>query len=137
MDRSRKSYRKKLQSVRLLDQNADSSDSDQEVYSIGMVNASTSDRENCLVELPTNGINYKWKVDTGADVNIVPKRDMKILKILKQNIEQVKSTRITDYSGKTIDFIGKVKVVIKEQNIPVFIVSTNQPPIIGLKCLSC
>ena len=142
-------------SVNVVEQNEDySSDSDFEVSTITATKAenhphhqSSKDEANVMsvndqsspndwnIILTTNGTNVTYKIDTGAQVNVLPKKLFYSL----SNRPNLKPTgiKLTAYSGSNIPVIGKCIAHMKLKNrlVPVlFIVAdTCSSPILGLK----
>ncbi len=87
------------------------------------------------VILPTNGTNITYKIDTGAQVNVLPKKLFYSL----SNRPKLKPTgiKLTAYSGSNIPVIGKciAYTKLKNKSIPVLfiIAETSSSPILGLK----
>ena len=87
------------------------------------------------VILSTNGTNVTYKIDTGAQVNVLPKKLFYSL----SNRPKLKPTaiKLTAYSGSNIPVIGKciANMKLKNRSIPVLfiIAETSSSPILGLK----
>ena len=101
-----------------------------EIHSVG-----GAQHDDWTVIFNTNGTDIEYKVDTGAQVNVLPVKDYHRIrrkpKLLSTN------TKLTAYNGSEIPVQGKCIAYIKRngKNIPLlFIVSnTNSPPIHGLQ----
>ena len=83
--------------------------------------------------METNGSNVRYKLDTGAQVNVLPKFQYNRL-LHKPTSTKVK---LTAYNGTNIPVVGRCIVQIahkKDRKVPVmFIVAeTSSPPILGL-----
>ena len=126
----------------------DSPASEEELTYIGLITVKTqsttykrktyevnSTSEDWLVTLEVNGTKTKFKIDSGSQVNIIPKKDYKLLK----NKPGLKPTRIllTAYNGTSIQVLGKCAVQIPYKNntyyIPIIVADTDASPILGLK----
>ena len=90
---------------------------------------------DCNVILSTNGTNVTYKIDTCAQVNVLPKKLFYFL----SNRPKLKPTaiKLTAYSGSNILVIGKciANMKLKNRSIPVLfiIAETSSSPILGLK----
>ena len=86
------------------------------------------------VVLNTNGSDISYKIDSGAQVNILSKKEFFSL----QNRPGLKDTKIKlkAYNGSSIPVLGRCVTLVKHKNrtVPVlFIVAdTTSPPILGL-----
>ena len=85
--------------------------------------------------MDTNGSNVRYKLDTGAQVNVLPKSQYNSL-TRKPKLKNTK-VKLTAYNGTNIPVVGKCVVRVahkKNRDVPVlFIVAeTTSPPILGL-----
>ena len=87
------------------------------------------------VDMDTNGSNVRFKLDTGAQVNVLPKSQYD--KLLRR--PKLKSTKVklTAYNGTNIPVVGRCIARIahkKNRDVPVMFVvaETSSPPILGL-----
>ena len=85
--------------------------------------------------METNGSNVRYKLDTGAQVNVLPKYQYNRL-LQKPKLKSTK-VKLTAYNGTNIPVVGRCIVQIapkKDRKVPViFIVAeTSSPPILGL-----
>ena len=86
------------------------------------------------VVLNTNGSNINYKIDSGAQVNILPRKEFYSL----QNRSGLKDTKIKlkAYNGSSVPVLGRCVAQVKHKNRTVqvlFIVAdTTYPPILGL-----
>lgn len=108
-----------------------SCESDGENYFVGAVNRKTEIKENaCFTSFKLQGKTVQFKIDTGAQVNILP------LSIYKKvsNVKLSKtSTSLTSYSGDKLKVIGKCSLYLKDKNCEFFVTDTNQSPLLGFK----
>ena len=85
--------------------------------------------------METNGSNVWYKLDTGAQVNVLPKyQDNRLL--LKAKLKSTK-VKLTAYNGTNIPVFGRCIVQIahkKDRKVPVMLIvaETSSPPILGL-----
>ena len=85
--------------------------------------------------METNGSNVRYKLDTGAQVNVLPKYQYNRL-LQKSKLKSTK-VKLAAYNGTNIPVVGRCIVQIahkKDCKVPVmFIVAeTSSPPILGL-----
>ena len=94
-----------------------------------------STSEDWFVTLEVNGAKTRFKIDSGSQVNIIPKKDYQLLK----NKPGLKPTRrgLTAYNGTSIPVLGKCAVQIPHKNktyeVPIIVTDTDAYPILGLK----
>ena len=91
--------------------------------------------EEWKVHLNTNGTNIRYKIDSGAQVNILPLHAYH--KLYKKPTVKKANVKLTAYNGSDIPVIGKCIVRLKNEHIPevpvLFVIAdTVSPPIIGL-----
>ncbi|XP_061709453.1 uncharacterized protein LOC133519464 [Cydia pomonella] len=67
------------------------------------------------IVLNINSYNLRFKLDTGAEVNVLPLRYLSQVGLSKENL-MVTTSRLHGYSGKNLDVLGKcfLKVVYKD-----------------------
>ena len=94
--------------------------------------------EDWNISLDTNGSIVQYKIDTGAQVNVLPFDQYKKLQV--KSILHKSDFNLTAYNGSSIPVKGKCIATIdyKHKKLPVmFIVAdTNSMPILGLKTSS-
>ncbi|XP_028178743.1 uncharacterized protein LOC114366161 [Ostrinia furnacalis] len=104
--------------------------SDQVIYTIN--NNSSNNDWSVVLLIKNTPINFK--LDTGADVNILPKTYLKDLNILDRELART-TLKLQGYAGSKIEVLGKcfLKVIYK-QNVYILrfiVVNTQSPPILG------
>ncbi len=114
----------------LTDKNDESNNNEFTIFAIG----SESESE-WTVDMDTNGSNVRFKLDTGAQVNMLPNSQYD--KLLRR--PKLKSTKVklTAYNGTNIPVVGRCIARIahkKSRDVPVMFVvaETSSPPILGL-----
>jgi hypothetical protein len=114
----------------LTDKYDESNNNEFTIFAIG----SESESE-WTVDMDTNGSNVRFKLDTGAQVNVLPKSQYD--KLLRR--PKLKSTKVklTAYNGTNIPVVGRCIARIahkKNRDVPVMFVvaETSSPPILGL-----
>lgn len=106
-----------------------------------VTNANTftsSEQAFAEIEIREYGLPLKFKLDTGAQVNVLPQRDFK--KFAPKTKMQQTHKKLTGYGGQPLSVKGTCKLHCnnKENAMPLdfFIVDTQSPPVLGLKaCL--
>ncbi|CAC5423835.1 unnamed protein product [Mytilus coruscus] len=108
-----------------------SCESDGENYFVGAVNRKTEIKENaCFSSFKLQGKTVQFKIDTGAQVNILP---LSIYKKLSNVKLSKTSTSLTSYSGDKLKVVGKCSLHLKDKNCEFFVTDTNQSPLLGFK----
>ncbi|CAC5408403.1 unnamed protein product [Mytilus coruscus] len=108
-----------------------SCESDGENYFVGVVNRKTEIKENaCFTSFKLQGKTVQFKIDTGAQVNILP---LSIYKKLSNVKLSKTSTSLTSYSGDKLKVVGKCSLHLKDKNCEFFVTDTNQSPLLGFK----
>ena len=109
-----------------------SHNSDNQSRKIFTIDSSTT---SWNVSLSTDGTNINYQIDTGAEVNVLPKSCYRTLN-RKPRLLQT-DVKLTAYNGTTIPVLGRCISMIKRngKNIPTaFIVAeTLSPPVLGAK----
>ena len=94
-----------------------------------------STSEDWFVTLEVNGTKPRFKIDSGSQVNTIPRKDYQLLKI-KPGLKPHRK-RLTTYNGTSIPVLGKCAVQILYKNntydVPIIIADTDASPILGLK----
>ena len=105
-------------------------DDDVELFAIENDTSAT----NWSMNSETNGSDVTYKLDTGAQANVMPKSEY--LKLIRRPKLKVSKVKLTAYSGSSIPVIGKciLRISHKKRMVPImFIVAdTNSLPILGL-----
>ena len=105
-------------------------DEDVEIFAIENYTPGT----DWSMNLETNGSDVTYKLDTGAQANVMPKSEY--LKLIRKPKLKVTRVKLTAYSGSSIPVLGKciLRISHKKRMVPImFIVAdTNSPPILGL-----
>ena len=87
------------------------------------------------IVLPTNGLDVKFKIDTGAQCNVIPKSVY--IKLLNQPKLKKTSTNLTAYNNSEISVCGKCIVTLdhneKSYKVLFIVVNSDAPLILGLK----
>ena len=96
------------------------------------------DDEDWNIVIETNGTDITYKMDSGAQVDVLPLRCYRRLR--KPAKLHKTSSKLTAYSGHKIKVVGKCIVYLRRNGkiYPVLftVADTNSPPILGLKsCL--
>ncbi|CAC5418952.1 unnamed protein product [Mytilus coruscus] len=121
------SFRK---SVHRLDEYS-SCKSDGENYFVGAVNRKMEIKENaCFSSFKLQGKTVQFKIDTGAQVNILP---LSIYKKLSKVKLSKTFTSLTSYSGDKLKVVGKCSLHLKDKNCEFFVTDTNQSLLLGFK----
>lgn len=92
---------------------------------------------NCkdwLVQLKIRGININFKLDTGADVNVLPQKYLKTMRIEEKELTKTK-LKLQGYSGSNISVIGKCFLKFKHRStdyiLQFIVVDSDSAPILG------
>jgi hypothetical protein len=107
----------------------------QETFFPGTINANIDEiLDEWTIDLNTNGTSVTYKIDTGAQVNVLPKQTyMTLFKPLKLHTSPVK---LTAYNGSNIPVLGRCIAYVEHRGkqVPIhFIVAdTTAKPILGL-----
>lgn len=109
-----------------------------EHYSLGLLNAIVNDND-WYQNFKIFGNNIKFKLDTGAQINVIPNHlaEKLLLKYGKCNTK----IRVTNYGGSELTVLGSCCLNIKHNNkiheVDFFIIETNlsSVPIIGIKTI--
>ncbi|KAK3107010.1 hypothetical protein FSP39_004902 [Pinctada imbricata] len=105
----------------------------------------TNDQAFCVlkVETLTEPKSVRFKIDTGSQVNIMPKRIFDVLKLDENHNVQItpSNARLTSYSGESLDSLGccnlKCSYSEKSMFVRFHIIDTCSSAILGLKdCLA-
>jgi len=136
--RSKKRSQNRSNKVDEVNQSSDESD---EEYYVDIHELTKKKKDEWVVKLPVNNTDVSLKLDTGAEVNILPYSVYKKLKT-KPKLQK-SSVRLRGYSGKIIPVIGKCKAMMKHKSKKQemsFIIVPNQTrqglkfrPVLGLK----
>ncbi|CAC5389777.1 unnamed protein product [Mytilus coruscus] len=109
------------------------SDSGEELY-IGCIENQKKSENSWMVNLNLNGKNQKFKLETGAQANVIP---YKVLKLVKGDTKIIPSkTRLVTYSGEKMDVLGKCYINVshkdKIERMEFAVVNFNAQCILGL-----
>lgn len=110
-------------------------DSDNEEFHIDSINEDNKMTEWSAIISVHNNTKIKFKLDTGAQVNIIPAKYLEKLNIHPNNLINEKINLIT-YTGQKINCIGKCKLISKikniTENVEFYIVDEkNAQPLLG------
>ena len=90
---------------------------------------------NNFVTLEVNGTKTRFKIDSGSQANIIPKKDYQLLKN-KPGLKPIR-TRLTVYKTTSIPVQGKYAVQIPHKNntynVPIIVADTDASSILGQK----
>ncbi|XP_046601433.1 uncharacterized protein K02A2.6-like [Neodiprion lecontei] len=93
-------------------------------------------KERWYAELVINNHSIEFKIDTGADVNILPMPIFKKINIAKKEIQRT-NTKLNCYSGETLNVVGKCNVMChrkgQKHEIEFFVIDSNGTPLLGRK----
>ncbi|XP_046597267.1 uncharacterized protein LOC124294709 [Neodiprion lecontei] len=93
-------------------------------------------KERWYAELVINNHSIEFKIDTGADVNILPMPIFKKINVAKKEI-QITNTKLNCYSGETLNVVGKCNVMChrkgQKHKIEFFVIDSNGTPLLGRK----
>ena len=108
--------------------------SDDDLY-IGSIENQEKDSNSWMVNLNLNGKIQKFKLDTGAQANVIP---YKIYKLVKGNSKLIPSkSRLVTYSGEKMHVLGKCNISVlhkdKSENVEFAVVHLNAQCILELK----
>lgn len=89
-----------------------------------------------LVDLQINNNNIRFKLDTGADANVLPFRFLSQTGVHQHDLLPT-STRLISYSGENLKVLGKCQLKVNYKNKPYIakfiIVDVDSPPVLGKK----
>ena len=111
-----------------------SSDVSNHEFIISAIGSESETKSEWTIDMETNGSNVRYKLDTGAQVNVLPKYQHNRL-LQKPKLKSTK-VKLTAYNGTNIPVAGRCIVQIahkKDRKVLVmFIVAeTSSPPILG------
>lgn len=88
--------------------------------------------------LVNNFLNVKFKVDTGAQANVINTDVLDMLEIDRHNLVQTQ-TKLTSYTGQKLNILGKCTISCvynnEQHSIEVFVISGKYPCILGLQSI--
>ncbi|GFO13435.1 polyprotein [Plakobranchus ocellatus] len=98
---------------------------------VGTIGRKTyEDRDELFVHVDVLGTSIKFKVDTGAQANVLPQKVYQRLK----DVAMTKTTqKLTSYTGNRLRVLGKCIIEVKGVPLDFFVTDTNQDAILGLK----
>ncbi|CAC5382216.1 unnamed protein product [Mytilus coruscus] len=109
------------------------SDSNQDEFFVGSVTEKRKTEivgDECFTTYKVQGRNIKFKVDTGAQVNILPSAIFD--KVSHVKLMSTKTT-LTSYSGDKLKVKGKCQLKLQDKQFDFFVTETEQSPLLGLK----
>ena len=120
--------------VHNLDEN--SSESDYENLYVGSISSSRKKTEisenECFVSMDVNGIQVKFKIDTGSQANVITNKVFK--KVKSSNSVLVKSnSRLTSYTGDRLKVLGKTKLTCMGHELDFYVTNSKQMSLLGFK----
>ena len=108
-----------------------SSDEPMFIGAVDKESHNTEIQENeCYTTLDVHGLNIRFKLDTGAQTNILP---LTVFNQIPNTQLEKPSTTLTSYTGNKLAAIGECKLKCKGLDLEFFIVDTNKPPLLGFK----
>ena len=113
-----------------------SSESDNENLYVGSICDSrkkTKISENeCFVSMDVNGIQVKFKIDTGSQANVITNKVF--IKDKSSNSVLVKSSlRLTSYTGDRLKVLGKTKLMCMGHELDFYVTNSKQMSLLGFK----
>ena len=107
-------------------------------FFIGVVNDVNQEKDEISVNLSIEDSNsIKVKLDTGAQVNVMPVQVYNSINTNKSNVLQPTKVKLTAYGGNNIPVIGlcqlKCKYKTEVHNLQFYVVDANAPTALGLK----
>lgn len=124
--------------VHRIEEDDGGSDTSEELF-VGSVEL-TGEGNEWTATYSANGADIAFKLDTGAQVNIIPETALPRL-VVRPDINELKKVKLRSYSGENIPTLGTCTLVLdiagKPKEVPFVVVRGNRLPIIGLKtCIS-
>ncbi|XP_044749567.1 uncharacterized protein LOC123310198 [Coccinella septempunctata] len=105
----------------------------EELYIGSVENSTSSTKSNWTVDLKINNEIVNFKVDTGADVNVIPFSLYNA--VFKSELIMRDDTKLIEYTGNQIEIIGYITAPVfyknNEFNVKFFIAKGYGRPIIG------
>ena len=99
-------------------------------------NTDQKEQAEATTIMKMNGKSVKVKLDTGAEVNVMPKRVFDLIKDKKTLLSQT-STRLKGYGGNNIPVLGATKVQCEvnsnTEEIQFYVVETASKTVLSLK----
>ena len=129
---------KSQKSVHLMhNDDIDQSDTEGPDYFIGGVNSSQSSNEAFVkLLLCKEKSTLEFKLDTSAQVNVIPLQKFKQLKLKGIKLEHI-NTKLTGYGGTKLKVKGKCSLQCCYKNSEIvgtfYVVDTNSPAVLGLQ----
>ncbi|XP_023806683.1 uncharacterized protein K02A2.6-like [Oryzias latipes] len=103
-------------------------------FIVDMVHVGTAEKEEWIVPLEVNETIIPFKIDTGAQINLLSIEDYKTLTV-KSKMNPIK-TKVTGYTGERVPVKGGCIATFKHKNQKIraqlLIVDKNVQPILGL-----
>ena len=87
--------------------------------------------DQCYSTLEVQGTQMKFKIDTGSQANTIPVKMFNTLP--QQPVIKRCATRLTSYTGEDMCVKGQCVLSCHGQDLPFFVVDTNQDLVLGLK----
>ena len=111
-------------------------DEDVEELFVGSVGVTEPEDEEWTETYNVNGTDIEFKVDTGAQANIIPETELSNIQV-KPQIETKTRMRLRAYNGEVIPHVGKCKMMLKDGKrshmLEFVIVKGKKASILGLK----
>ncbi|KAK3732948.1 hypothetical protein RRG08_002558 [Elysia crispata] len=105
----------------------DNSDSEDD-FNIGSVTHENKDGSEVFYKADVEGVNITFKVDTGAQVNIIPHH---LMQDMQYELLETKA-RLKTYTGTAITVMGKTDLTVNGQNHEFYVVEEKHlTPILG------
>jgi len=121
--------------VQLLEKRSDSEDEETPIFVDSIADGQTAPDDEWIANLYINGTDVSLKLDTGAQVNILPMKDFQRLR--KKPKVRDKKVNLKTYDNKTIPTKGVCRVSLtgngKKKDVLFVLVEGNKQAILGLK----
>lgn len=92
---------------------------------------------NCkdwLVQLKIHGVYINFKLDTGADVNVLPQKFLKTMRVEKKQLIET-NLKLQSYAGSSIPVLGKCFLKFKHRStdyiLQFIVVASDSVPVLG------
>lgn len=104
---------------------------DDENYFLCAVTRKSDRRDEAHTTIAFNKVKVKFKIDTGSQVNIIPRSILSQLPV-KTDVTRT-SARITSYIGDRIPILGKCYLRHRNHVLEFYVTETESVPILGLR----
>ena len=101
-------------------------------FFVDMVKRGENSPDTVFIKLKLANKSVSFKLDTGAEVNVMP---MKVFKTFQQVELKPTEVRLTSYTGQQLDVAGKAEFECshkgKQSKLKFVVVKTNAVPLLG------